>query len=142
MRDLTYSNQTYNTGTCRWMPPEVINTPGSGKGQSGTDQGPKYPFKCDTYSFAMVCYEILSGYEPFGYERDSSNNDIKARVINGDRPEFPPDCPCPPMLKLLIERCWSKDPKERPTFDFICKHLKRLKYLLMIGKSLNQMWLS
>lgn len=137
-RDLTFSNQTFNMGTCKWMPPEIINTLGIAKGPLGNDNEPNYPFKCDTYSFGMVCYEILSGYEPFGYEKETYPRTIKDRIIRGERPKLPPNCPCPPMLKALIERCWRKEPKERPRFDFICLQLKSLKFLLMIGAGADE----
>jgi hypothetical protein len=124
-----YSNQTFNTGTNRWMAPEVINLSVGGQGRA---LEPRYPFKCDVYSFAMVCYEILTGYEPF-YE-ETSPTKIKQKVLKGERPSLPDQCP--PLLKALIMKCWTQEPKERPSFAFICSRLKYLKYLSMTGKHL------
>lgn len=39
------------------------------------------------------------------------------RVINGLRPEFDPKDPVKEDIKILIEKCWSKDEKKRPTFQ-------------------------
>ena len=127
---ISYSTQTFNTGTNRWMAPEVINL---NVGGQGTTMKPKYPFKCDVYSFAMLCYEVLTGYEPFYEERSLSK--VKEKVLKGERPNLPDHCP--PSLKELIERCWAQEPKERPSFADICSELKYLKYLLMIGKNLQ-----
>jgi hypothetical protein len=130
-----YSNQTFNRGTYRWMAPEVINL--SVGGQEGDlhakKEMEKYPFKCDVYSFAMVCYEILTGYEPF--HEETSPTIIKQKVLKGERPSLPDHCP--PLLKALIMQCWTQEPKERPSFPFICSRLKYLKYLLMTGKHLQ-----
>ncbi|KAG0566068.1 hypothetical protein KC19_7G035900 [Ceratodon purpureus] len=128
----TYSKQTFNTGTSRWMPPEIIKLTSDSRegGLSKHEKLPKYPFKCDSYSFGMVCYEILTGCIPF--PNISNFSTIKRRVMtNGYRPILPANCP--PMLKALIKRCWSQEPKKRPKFEAICLELKYLKYLLMTG---------
>jgi hypothetical protein len=132
---VTYSNQTLNVGTNRWMPPEVMNFTSTGNQRRWlpwANKSPKYPFKSDTYSFGMVCYEILTGHVPFS---DNDNpNDIKRKVLNNcERPTLPSTCP--PKLKALIERCWAQNPKKRPTFGTICEELKYLKFLLMTGNS-------
>ena len=129
----TYSNQTFNTGTPRWMPPEVMQLTATGNGLIlQSNELPKYPFKCDTYSFGMVCYEILTGHVPFA--NNDNTNDIKRRVLkNCERPHLP--ISCPPKLKALIEKCWAHEPQERPSFARICQELKHLKYLLMTGNS-------
>jgi serine/threonine protein kinase len=51
----TFSNQTLNTGTPRWMAPEVMGTHTSqSEGSiSSPDKMKKYPSKCDVYSFGM-----------------------------------------------------------------------------------------
>ncbi|KAG0610046.1 hypothetical protein M758_7G034700 [Ceratodon purpureus] len=131
-RSTTYSNQTFNTGTSRWMPPEVIKLTSDSResGLSNCLKLPKYPFKCDTYSFGMVCYEILAGCVPFS--DINSPSEIKRRVImNHERPILPGNCPA--KLKVLIERCWSQEPKKRQNFEAICLELKYVKYLLMTG---------
>jgi serine/threonine protein kinase len=125
----TYSPQTSNTGTFRWMAPEVIAL--DEKSQGSTSSQPKYPAKCDVFSFAMLCYEILTGDVPFPCEILPRR--VKEEIKNGNRPDLPDDCPH--ELKALIRECWSAMPKQRPSFPTICSKLKYLKYLLMTGKS-------
>ncbi|KAG0603686.1 hypothetical protein M758_10G113200 [Ceratodon purpureus] len=67
--------------------------------------------KVDVYSFAMTCYEILTGHIPFdGYGR----SDWK-RVINGERPHLPDYIDL--KVRKIVERCWHKEPSKRPTFE-------------------------
>lgn len=127
-RSTTFSVMTYNMGSGRWMAPEVINLVPSS--YEGTEELPKHKFKVDIYSFAMVCYEILTGNLPF--KDVGSLKSVKEMVLEGLRPHLPNDCP--PLLKVLIEKCWSQKPEERPTFAVVCSELKYLKYLLMTGK--------
>ncbi|KAG0566038.1 hypothetical protein KC19_7G033300 [Ceratodon purpureus] len=131
----TYSNMTYNMGTFRWMAPEVISLVASNqRSHGGLIKLPKHNFKSDIYSFGMVCFEILSGEVPFQCE--GTPRDVKKKVLEGLRPKLPDYCP--PMLKDLIEKCWSKDPMERPTIGDACSHLRHLKYLLMTSKMFHE----
>nr|XP_024389775.1 light-sensor Protein kinase-like isoform X3 [Physcomitrium patens] len=86
---VTYSNQTLNTGTTRWMAPEMIKeSVNEGQEQvSNVGMTAKYPFGGDVYSFAMVCYEILTGDVPF-YDI-AQPNAVKRMVLKGDRPGLP-----------------------------------------------------
>ena len=130
-----YSHQTWNAGTHQWMAPEVINFE-SGSLKSNLSGMPRYPHKCDVYSFAMVCYEILTGDIPFP---NFFPSDVKKMVKKGQRPILPNHCPN--KLKDLIHKCWHQDPTKRPSFDVISIELKYLKYLLMTGKSLKSLHL-
>jgi serine/threonine protein kinase len=126
-RSTTYSNQTMNTGTTRWMAPEIIRCLDPGSQGNGEGLGVLYPFKCDVYSFALVCFEILSGDIPFS--NISSLSEVKKMVLDGEHPELPTECP--ELLKNLIERCWSLDASQRPKFGDICADLRHLKFLLL-----------
>lgn len=129
-KSITFSTQTYNTGTNRWMAPKIINLSDSNqRSPLRRHEVLKYPFKCDIYSFGMVCYEILTRCIPFTTISDL--NDIKKKIMKGERPKLPNDCPC--ELQSLIKRCWNQDPQERPSVGEICSELKYLKYLLMKG---------
>ena len=35
----------------------------------------------------------------------------------GKRPEIPPACP--PVLSELMQKCWSGEPSERPSFEHV-----------------------
>jgi serine/threonine protein kinase len=80
----------------------------------------------DVFSFAMTCYHVITGNAP--------NSDLRLREYakvrsQGYRPKWPTNSDLEPMwlqLKSLVERCWVLIPKERPTFDDICKELLKI----------------
>jgi serine/threonine protein kinase len=126
-----FSEQTSNVGTTLWMAPEVFSID-SGAVVPGL-QLPAYPFKAEVYSFALVCYEILTGKRPFEGERMGEL--LKKRItIDRLRPELPEQCPT--RLASLIQRYREHDPRERPDFPEICRELRYIKGLLLTGKLL------
>jgi serine/threonine protein kinase len=102
-------------GTSRWMAPELGNY-----GRLGN------PFKTDVYSFAITCYEILTGKVPFD---GLLLLEVRAGVKKGMRPTLPASLPT--SLSSLIECCWDTDARMRPPFSEICAKLRLVKYLLM-----------
>eukprot|EP00243_Klebsormidium_subtile_P003289 TRINITY_DN16641_c0_g1_i1.p1 TRINITY_DN16641_c0_g1~~TRINITY_DN16641_c0_g1_i1.p1 ORF type:complete len:556 (+),score=117.73 TRINITY_DN16641_c0_g1_i1:123-1790(+) len=96
-------------GTGRWMAPEVA------------DDGP-YSGKSDVYSFAMTCFEILSGSVPFSTLK--TDVAVMRAVDRGVRPELPESCPA--ELRALVESCWQHDHRARPSFEEICDRLEEL----------------
>jgi serine/threonine protein kinase len=109
-KSMTYSNQTLNQGTTRWMAPEMIkNGNEDDEVEPEGEEVLKYPFKVDVYSFGMVCFEILFGDVPFP---TSTPKEVKRMVLRGERPELPDVCP--ERLRCLIEACWRPEPYERP----------------------------
>jgi hypothetical protein len=122
-----FSMPTSNIGTTPWMAPEVFSVD-SGAVVPGR-QLPAYPFKADVYSFALVCYEILTRKQPFeGEERVVLRYRIKVDRL---RPELPERCPT--RLASLIQRCWEHNPRQRPDFHEICRELRYIKGLLLTG---------
>ena len=69
--------------------------------------------KVDIYSFAMTCYEVLTGATPFPQYFKSDWQ----KVIDGERPHLPSYVD--PRVRELVEQCWDKEPLKRPTFDVI-----------------------
>lgn len=73
-----------------------------------------------------VCYEVLTSHTSFyGYVKSGWE-----RVIDKVRPHLPDYID--PKLQEFVERCWHKNPSNRPTLEVIVnefeKHLKELGY--------------
>jgi hypothetical protein len=107
---------TMMAGTTSWRAPEVYSVP-------DLDTANNYQWPADVYSFAMTCYEILTGRIPF---EGVPNTKIYKGIVAGDRPSLE-EYSMPPVLKDLIQRCWATDPQERPNFAEICKTLWQCK---------------
>ena len=75
----------------------------------------EYGKKADVYSFGMLMFEIITGYNPFSHF--SHQNILYKVVLEKCRPEFPPSFNN--SLRNLISRCWDDDPNNRPTFNEI-----------------------
>lgn len=63
----------------------------------------------------------MTNQKPF--KINESIRELKNKICElKTRPEF--KVPIPPAYRNLIERCWSEDPKDRPTFETIVEELK------------------
>lgn len=100
---------TAETGTYRWMAPEVI-------------EHRPYDHKADVFSFGIVMWELLTGQLPY-----SSLTPLQAAVgvVQKDlRPLIPKNSH--PRLAELLERCWQQDPTQRPDFSEIIEILQHI----------------
>ncbi|KAK8876598.1 hypothetical protein M9Y10_006816 [Tritrichomonas musculus] len=75
----------------------------------------------DIYAFGMLAYEIVTGELPFKEHDGLTAVSISSKISNGERPEIPDRVP--EKMSNLIQRCWSQDPKDRPSFDEIFREL-------------------
>ncbi|KAH9558619.1 hypothetical protein CY35_06G017200 [Sphagnum magellanicum] len=124
----TYSNLTMDLGTTRWMAPELFrDSEDHNVGPSSPSKSLKYHFKVDVYSFGMVCYEILTGCVPFF---NFKLMDLRKRIKDGLRPDMPEQCP--EQLSTLVQACYHRDPKARPSFPDICVELRHIMCSLML----------
>lgn len=98
---------TGQIGTPLYMAPELIDM---------TDET-KYGKEVDVYAFAILAYEIITGKAPFHELGNVSQIRLWNKVLDGERPIFTPDVP--EKMQNLISRCWSKEPKQRPSFNEI-----------------------
>ncbi|XP_022924327.1 light-sensor Protein kinase-like [Cucurbita moschata] len=113
-----------------WYAPEVLEE----QGQSGSAQSSKYSEKSDVYSFAMVCFELLTGKVPF--EDSHLQGDKMSRNIrSGERPLFPHSMP--KYVTNLTKRCWHTDPNQRPSFSSICRILRYIKRFVAMNPDYN-----
>ncbi|XP_043720716.1 serine/threonine-protein kinase STY46-like [Telopea speciosissima] len=99
---------TAETGTYRWMAPEVINHQ-------------PYDQKADVFSFAIVLWELRTGKVPY-----DTITPLQAAlgVRQGLRPELPDNTH--PRLLELMQRCWDAAPSNRPSFSEITVELEEL----------------
>ncbi|KAJ6937210.1 LOW QUALITY PROTEIN: hypothetical protein NC652_011766 [Populus alba x Populus x berolinensis] len=100
---------TAETGTYRWMAPEVI-------------EHKPYDHKADVFSFGMVLWELLTGKIP--YEYLTPLQAAVGVVQKGLRPTIPKNTQ--PKLAELLEKCWQQDPALRPDFSEIIEILQQI----------------
>ncbi|XP_024024562.1 serine/threonine-protein kinase STY46 isoform X1 [Morus notabilis] len=98
---------TAETGTYRWMAPEVI-------------EHKPYDHKADVFSFGIVLWELVTGKLP--YEDLTPMQAAVGVVHKGLRPTIPAHTD--PMLAELIEKCWQQEPSLRPQFSEILETLQ------------------
>ncbi|XP_015694233.1 serine/threonine-protein kinase STY46 [Oryza brachyantha] len=100
---------TAETGTYRWMAPEVI-------------EHKPYDSKADVFSFGVVLWELLTGKIP--YEFLTPLQAAIGVVQEGLRPVIPKGTD--PKLALLLESCWQQNPVNRPDFVQILQKLDEI----------------
>ncbi|XP_059633286.1 serine/threonine-protein kinase STY46-like isoform X2 [Cornus florida] len=100
---------TAETGTYRWMAPEVI-------------EHKPYDHKADVFSFGIVLWELLTGKIP--HENLTPLQAAVGVVQKGLRPKIPRDTH--PEIVELLERCWQQDPSLRPEFSEIIEILQQM----------------
>ncbi|KAM9356044.1 protein tyrosine kinase 2 beta, b isoform 1-T3 [Pholidichthys leucotaenia] len=99
IEDEEYYKASVSRLPIKWMAPESINFR-------------RFTSASDVWMFAVCAWEIMSrGQQPFYW---LENRDVINQLEQGIRLPKPDNCP--PALYSLMTRCWSYDPRERPTF--------------------------
>ena len=70
--------------------------------------------QADVYSYAMTCYEILTGEFPFQGHKTNDYDLVLKQRQHPKVPEYVDDWVCE-----LLHRCWEEDPQARPSFKEI-----------------------
>nr|XP_056717438.1 mitogen-activated protein kinase kinase kinase 20 isoform X2 [Euleptes europaea] len=89
-------------GTFPWMAPEVI-------------QSLPVSETCDTYSYGVVLWEMLTREVPF---KGLEGLQVAWLVVEKNERLTIPSC-CPRSFAELMHQCWEADPKKRPSFKQI-----------------------
>ncbi|KAK7689170.1 hypothetical protein QCA50_007861 [Cerrena zonata] len=107
----------------RWLAPEALKSDMSQVGCELADEQAS-----DVYSFGMVMYACLSGRRPFSELRGKK---ITLWVLQGGKPlrDFKgwKENWCTDEMWELIVRCWSTNPKERPSMKEVHKELETIE---------------
>jgi serine/threonine protein kinase len=98
------------TGTGWWRAPEVV---------SNLDLNHVDLMAADVYSFGMMCYEVVTGMSPYS---NMSYELAETLVLNGRHPDFK-NVKMVDGLKALLDKCYSLEPRNRPTFSEIREQL-------------------
>ncbi|KAM7278265.1 hypothetical protein ACFE04_005399 [Oxalis oulophora] len=112
---------TSETGTYRWMAPELYSTVTLKRGDKK-----HYNHKIDAYSFAIVLWELVHNKLPF--EGMSNLQAAYAAAFKNVRPSAES---LPADLATIVTSCWQEDPNLRPDFSQIIQML--LNYLSTIS---------
>lgn len=104
---------TAETGTYRWMAPELYSTVTLRRGDKK-----HYNHKVDAYSFAIVLWELIHNKLPF--EGMSNLQAAYAAAFKNFRPSAES---LPEDLSLIVTSCWAEDPNARPNFSQIIQML-------------------
>ncbi|XP_044074278.1 probable serine/threonine-protein kinase roco7 isoform X3 [Siniperca chuatsi] len=106
---LSHTTHMTVVGTFPWMAPEVI-------------QSLPVSETCDTYSYGVVLWEMLTREVPFkGFE----GLQVAWLVVEKQERLTIPTC-CPASFAELMRKCWQADPKERPQFKQVLVTLETM----------------
>lgn len=101
-----YRRDTHSRLPVRWMAPESL-------------KDNLYTTASDVWSFGIVIWEIVT-FSAYPYQ-GQSNDEVIKRVIHGFTMPRPDNCP--DKLYHIMERCWRKNDRDRPSFVDIVEYL-------------------
>lgn len=101
-------NLTEMTGTLRYMAPEVANAV-------------PYNEKCDSYSFAILFWQMLTHKEPFAI---FTLNTLREQVYNGSHLRPTVSKMWPPAMQKMFEQAWHQNVHQRLSTHQISQFLR------------------
>ncbi|KAG0577598.1 hypothetical protein KC19_5G167400 [Ceratodon purpureus] len=102
-------------GTKFWRAPEILRAL---KDKDIHIKPELFSESADVYSYAMTCYEVLTGKIPFEGVRSNDYEPIFSGQVQLEWPLY-----SEPKLKALMVRCSDLQPSRRPTFEEIVEIL-------------------
>lgn len=111
---LNYQSLAGIKGTPIYLAPECL-------------ENDEYSPATDVYAYGIVVYEIMTGENPFAHFYQSKNLAILIKKICSEcyRPELTPDIP--EAYQTLIQKCWSQNAEERPSFNEIVDEIENIE---------------
>lgn len=107
--DCAYERTTANPVPVKWMAPEALVEN-------------KFTSKSDVFSLGILMWEIVTlGATPYEY---LTSSEVYKKVTQGGRLQRP--IHCKEEFYYIMERCWSHDPAQRPTFKELASQLEKL----------------
>ena len=76
----------------------------------------------DVYSYGILLWTLWTQKLPYADLRVKNPFQLMVKVTSGYRPSIPPEMPV--LLQGLMQKCWSGDPKSRPTFADIIEEIR------------------
>lgn len=110
----------------RYSSPEFIRSHGSERQRNTIAK-----FKSDIFSYGMLAWFLITREVPY---KDQENDDevFEKVCYDDDVPHLPIPRNMPKYLKLFMEKCWSSNPRHRPSaIDIMNRSLKELKNVLL-----------
>jgi len=111
--NLLSSGSDSQSGTVRWMSPELIAPEEFGFKKS------RHTKSSDCYALGMVVYETISGKLPFHKDTDVT---VTLKVVRGERPRR--GTGFTESLWNMMEFCWEPHPDDRPSIKDVLQCLE------------------
>lgn len=107
--DCAYERTTANPVPVKWMAPEALVEN-------------RFTSKSDVFSLGILMWEIVTlGATPYEY---MTSSEVYKKVTKGERLQRPVHCKR--EFYSIMEKCWSHDPVQRPTFKELASQLGKL----------------
>lgn len=118
LSDLSISSITFDSfvGTPVYMAPEIFLEK-------------RLTNKVDVYSFSIIAYQLITGKDPFPDIKSIFK--LQREVTNGKRPDL--TCIENEYIRFLLNKWWSVEPDDRPTFKQIIEEIKDGRFRKAIG---------
>ena len=104
------------TGTSRYMAPEVFEA---------FESGSNYTQKVDVFSFAILCWEMLTRKRAYNDTYMTMDQVARAVRETGLRPKLPDRWD--QELSNLLSRAWAQQPGDRPSFQQLAAELGQIR---------------
>jgi serine/threonine protein kinase len=114
---LAQNPMTGYTGTIGYAAPEQLEENG------------RHTTKTDVFTFGLILYEIIGGDAAFG--RGVFPMRFVQRLRQRDFPTVPKEFGS--LMQSLILRCWSEDPRQRPSFAEMMKEFEGANFEILPG---------